>query len=158
MCRYAFHTYKEHYACFHCRKMFRRPPRADLVHHIEKDTKRICPCPQCSNPMQNLGLDFKPPKQSDIKQWAKVKELVDNGFTFASCGCGGPGPRPATLKDVKPFIKEQKRINDEWKRNTRITQKAEELATKRKKRKEQRMTKILRNTPVTDADWLRMEQ
>lgn len=28
MCRYAFHTYREHFACFTCRKMFRKNPEA----------------------------------------------------------------------------------------------------------------------------------
>ncbi len=31
MCRYAFKTYKSHYACFDCRKTFKRPPLVDLA-------------------------------------------------------------------------------------------------------------------------------
>lgn len=57
--------------------------------------------------MSDMGLDFKAPKSTDLKQWAKVKILFDNGFTFHSCGCCGPGFRPAELKEVHAFIEGQ---------------------------------------------------
>lgn len=79
-------------------------------HDLSKDDRpaigevRCCHCPQCRRSMYSMGLDFKAPKQSDLKQWKKVQMLFEHGFAFHSCGCGGPGPRPAKLRDVKPFI------------------------------------------------------
>jgi len=51
-----------------------------------------------------MGHDFKAPKQNDIKQWSKVEALYNNGFTYHSCGCGGPGYRPAKLSEVDEFV------------------------------------------------------
>lgn len=33
MCRYAFHTYKSHFACFSCRKAFKKTALEDYVKH-----------------------------------------------------------------------------------------------------------------------------
>ena len=33
MCRYAFHTYKAHFACFTCRKAFKKTPIDDYIKH-----------------------------------------------------------------------------------------------------------------------------
>jgi hypothetical protein len=56
--------------------------------------------------MSNMGMDFKAPKQNDGAQWEKVRILFENGFAFHSCGCGGPGLRPARLRDVPQFLYE----------------------------------------------------
>ncbi len=58
--------------------------------------------------MKDMGHDFKAPKQSDIKQWRKVEILFQHGFTYHSCGCGGPGHRPANLNEVYPFLEKNK--------------------------------------------------
>ena len=54
--------------------------------------------------MADMGQDFQPPKQSDVEQWKKLELLVQHGFTFHSCGCCGPGLRPATLREVSAFL------------------------------------------------------
>ncbi|MFN3651870.1 MAG: hypothetical protein ACK47B_20035 [Armatimonadota bacterium] len=108
MCRYAMYPYMEHYACFACRRMFRRPWREGEV-----------PCPRCAGPMHDLGKDFKPPQHRDREQWAKVGLLFRKGVTFHSCGCGGPGPRPARLRDVEPFLMEQATAADRRERERR---------------------------------------
>lgn len=43
MCRYAFHTYKSHFACFHCRKAFKKTAIDDYVRHkgIEREFRLI---------------------------------------------------------------------------------------------------------------------
>jgi hypothetical protein len=94
MCRYAFHSYKSHNVCFHCRKMF----------------KAVLICPQCGRQTQLMGLDFKVPKQNDAKQWRKVEILYANGIRFGSCGCGGPGYRPKYLYEVKQFLETSREI------------------------------------------------
>src|SRR5688572_9120112 len=93
MCRYAMSHYKPHYACFNCRKTFKRR----LMWDIQGDDKSpLTPgkCPQCSEPMANMGLDFASPKQTDIKSWNHLKTLYSVGLTFHSCGCTGPGYIP----------------------------------------------------------------
>ena len=109
MCRYAEHTYKCHFACFQCRKMFRQPSNADLpeARRPAPGEQRVVPCPECHGAMQNMGLDFKAPRQSDVKQWKKVAILFRHGFAYHSCGCG-PGPRPAALRDVPAFLAEHR--------------------------------------------------
>ena len=83
--------------------------------------------------MHNMGLDFKAPKQTDVEQWKKVEILFNRGYNYHSCGCSGPGPRPARLKDVPTFLEEQKQAAAEWRRQQRISERAAELKAKRKK-------------------------
>jgi hypothetical protein len=112
--------YKEKWACFACRKCFKQRSWLDLLadrgfatgksHLVKRDIL----CPQCRRPMTNMGWDFKVPKQKDVEQWKKVELLAQNGYTFHSrCWWGephkGPGPRPARLRDVEPFLKEERR-------------------------------------------------
>ncbi|WP_189000607.1 hypothetical protein [Deinococcus roseus] len=51
-----------------------------------------------------MGLDFKAPPRKDSKAWNVLEVLSGYGFRFHSCGCGGPGYRPRTLKDLKKFL------------------------------------------------------
>ena len=94
MCRY-MGQYKDHMVCFSCRKQFKRRERPDAASL----------CPQCREPMRDLGLDFKPPRQQNAKQWRKVELLARHGITFHSCGCSGPGFRPATLRGAKEAVR-----------------------------------------------------
>src|SRR5688572_14219112 len=110
MCRYAqYGPYKEKWACFKCRKSFKQTSRYELAHPLPlaEDGSRLVICPQCKGPMQNMGLDFKAPKQTDVEQWQKVEILFNNGYAYHSCGCSGPGPRPARLQDASRFLEEQ---------------------------------------------------
>lgn len=68
-------------------------------------------CPQCSKPMINMGHDFKTPPKNDQKQWQKVKILYQHGFTYHSCGCGGPGYRPKNLNQVQHFLEANKQLS-----------------------------------------------
>jgi len=138
MCRYAFSgPYRQHYACFHCRKMFR--PTMEV--NAEK-AGTVFPCPQCKRPMCNMGRDFKAPKQHDIPQWRKVEMLYRHGYRYESCGCG-PGRRPKTLGEVKPFLAaEQARERDN---NIRRAEAAKEKAAdaKRQERRARRKPKVV---------------
>lgn len=100
MCRYAFSAYKPHYVCFDCRKMFRRRLLKDIDR--DKENSIEAKCPQCGGLMADMGLDFKPPRKTDIKAWQNVKDLYNVGITFHSCGCSGPGYIP---KDREEIIK-----------------------------------------------------
>jgi hypothetical protein len=101
MCRYALNgPYRDHYACFACRKSFKWPHDPD----VDPSTLPAPICPQCRGPVEAMGLDFKAPPMDDGKQWQKVRILADHGIRYASCGCGGPGPRPELLRDVEAFL------------------------------------------------------
>jgi len=85
--------YKQHFACFDCRKTFKRRRSDDLAgfdHNKETDAK----CPECGKLMANMGLDFEAPKKDDIKAWRHIRRLYSVGITYHSCGCTGPGYIP----------------------------------------------------------------
>jgi DNA-directed RNA polymerase subunit RPC12/RpoP len=107
MCRYGgqYGPYKQHYACFQCHKSFKWPQ--DAHQPPPQGTPAEVKCPQCGAPMSSMGLDFKPPRQSDTRQWQKVEQLYLHGFAYHSCGCGGPGYRPRTLSEVPAFLSRQ---------------------------------------------------
>ncbi|MES2713727.1 MAG: hypothetical protein V4653_19285 [Pseudomonadota bacterium] len=85
--------YLHPYACFRCRKSFKRASRTDAV----------LPCPECGGPSIGLTRKFKPPKQSDVKQWTKVEALVRHCFLFWSLS----EPYPETLQEVPAFVQRQ---------------------------------------------------
>ncbi len=102
MCRYALKPdYKPHYACFSCRKAFKRRHKDEVDPRGEEHPAK---CPQCGLLMADMGLDFKPPKASDDKAWDAANELFEVGETFHSCGCGGPGWRPRARKELAAFF------------------------------------------------------
>lgn len=81
--------YLHPYACFRCRKSFKRGQR----------TEAVLPCPDCGGPSIGLTRKFKPPKRSDERQWQKVEALVRHGFLFWSLG----EPYPETAQEVPAF-------------------------------------------------------
>ena len=134
MCRYAFSTYKSHFACFHCRKTFKQPPFTDLLQRIgkrkhydslmrkpqkhltEKELQLISEldknykareikCPECGELMADLGLDFKSPKKTAIKEWKIIEGLYTIGINFYSCGCIGIGYVPKSPKAYEQYLK-----------------------------------------------------
>lgn len=102
MCRYAMMDYKPHYACFECRKTFKRR----LMHDISRGEKSniAAKCPQCGHLMASMGLDFASPKKDNIKEWEHIKSLYSVGITFYSCGCSGPGYIPDTKENLIAYL------------------------------------------------------
>ncbi|WP_165247064.1 hypothetical protein [Paludisphaera soli] len=100
MCRYGFHQYRDHFACFSCRKAFKQDqweaPEGEtwLRGSRRIPVSRRAPCPDCTRPMVDMGLDFKAPPRADRKAWSILESLARAGVTFHNCGCGGPGFRP----------------------------------------------------------------
>jgi hypothetical protein len=95
MCRYAMTSYKPHFACFDCRKTFKRRLIGDMLKGYSKDREEVpAKCPECANLMANMGLDFESPKKKDLKAWKHIETLYKVGITFHSCGCSGPGYIP----------------------------------------------------------------
>lgn len=104
MCRYAMYgPYKSHYACFDCRKGFKWPLDAHQMPAPDAAPEDV-KCPQCGEPMSSMGLDFKPPRQRNKRQWTKVRILFERGYDYRSCGCDGPGYRPRTLAEASAFL------------------------------------------------------
>src|SRR5258708_35995303 len=79
------------FACFECRRSFKRQP--DL------ETR---PCPYCGAPAVRLSRKFKAPKKDDLKQWEKVRFLVDHGFYFDSLQAAA---YPETIAEAREFVK-----------------------------------------------------
>ena len=99
-------TYKPHYACFECRKTFKRILLKDIKRGVNDnfDAK----CPQCGELMANMGLDFESPRKSDLKFWQHIKSLYTVGITFHSCGCSGPGYIPRTKEKLLEYLDRRK--------------------------------------------------
>ncbi len=106
MCRYAMTIYKQHFACFHCRKTFKRKLLNDLKDSVAGQQKESveAKCPDCGSYMANMGLDFESPKKDDLKKWKVMEGLFELGETFHSCGCGGPGYRPRNESQMKEYL------------------------------------------------------
>lgn len=112
MCRYSMGSYKPHYACFDCRKTFKRRLFEDIRNGYSKDDKETpAKCPECGALMADMGLDFEAPPKKDIKAWNHTSKLYKVGITFHSCGCNGPGYIP---KDDEELLKHLSRIKDAY--------------------------------------------
>jgi hypothetical protein len=104
--------------------------------------ERAALCPQCREPMKDLGVDFKSPAQDDLKHWRKVQLLSELGITFHSCGCCDPGRRPGKLNEIEDFLIKRKRTTAEQKHLQIVAERATQLKTKRKKASLARFAKI----------------
>lgn len=111
MCRYGYHNYRDHFACFHCRKAFKSWQWNDRRGETWKARARLhygpreVVCPDCARPMIDMGLDFKAPPKPDREAWEIMKILSRNGFTFHNCGCGGPGFKPPRrLRELSAWL------------------------------------------------------
>ncbi len=75
----------------------------------EKYFGRKYPCPQCSKEMTNMGMDFKAPKMSAVKEWTIIQSLHKLGHAFQTCGCDGPGFIPINKEDYIAYLDKRKR-------------------------------------------------
>uniref|UniRef100_UPI0040488788 hypothetical protein n=1 Tax=Roseivirga sp. TaxID=1964215 RepID=UPI0040488788 len=111
MCRYGTNSYKQHYACFDCRKTFKRRLLIDIdgnVAYTKKWENAPAKCPECAGLMADMGYDFEAPKKTDIKAWQHMKSLYSTGITFHSCGCTGPGYIPKDHESHVAYLKEKR--------------------------------------------------
>ena len=88
------------YACFTCRKSFKRPlvtlarPRYRSRAEADADARPFSrrarqfmrtfghACPQCAGRTHFMGTDFKAPKTADKKGWARVERFIASGRTY----------------------------------------------------------------------------
>jgi ankyrin repeat protein len=61
-----------HWACFNCRKSFAKEP-------LHEGARK---CPECAEPMTDMGAYFEPPRKLNKKRWAVMKVLADYGYKF----------------------------------------------------------------------------
>lgn len=103
-------TYKEHYACFDCRKTFKRRLLWDVNRDkvINNEEERPSKCPECGQLMANMGKDFESPKKQDLITWSHIKSLYQVGITFHSCGCVGPGYIPRDKMALTKLLQERR--------------------------------------------------
>lgn len=86
------------FACFQCRKIFKRKVPFDWKKLEEKR------CSQCQAVVWFTGTAFKAPRQEDSKQWQKAELLIKNGILFHP----NYGYRPRVLREVAPFLKRKR--------------------------------------------------
>src|SRR4051794_3944460 len=85
------------YACFACRKVFKKPIAAQPTVGY--------PCPTCAQPLMMMGTAFRAPRRADEPQWRKVEHLVRAGILFYR----NSGPRPRRLNEVTAYLHEYTR-------------------------------------------------
>jgi hypothetical protein len=75
MCFCQTGRYKEHFVCFTCRKMFKKPPFADIPAGRRPATyaEYVSQCPECGQPMHNMGKEFEPPSRRDLGAWREIE-------------------------------------------------------------------------------------
>jgi hypothetical protein len=79
------------FACFECRKSFKRPHDA---YHI------VRVCPHCGGAAVDLGRKFKPPQIGDSVAWNVVKFLYESGFPYFSI----ENAYPSTMSAAREFV------------------------------------------------------
>ena len=94
-----------HWACFDCRKSFAKDG---------SETPRKCP--ECAEPMIDMGAYFEPPRRLSKKRWEMMKVLADYGYRF-------------NTKDSKIYI--QNRILQA--KNPRLADVIEKIEVERRK-------------------------
>ena len=91
MCRYGFKIYKNHYACFKCRKTFKKPPLEDLLaqNGDQEDFKKAFPYQENNNSIkfkaENLEkISYLTKKYIDRREFCPDcgKEMIDLGKDF----------------------------------------------------------------------------
>jgi hypothetical protein len=73
----------EHWVCFGCRKMFRKSSRW-LSDGADSTPRHLCP--QCRQPMRDMGKYFEPPRALDRRSWEIMRRVADAGLFFHSEG------------------------------------------------------------------------
>jgi uncharacterized protein (DUF433 family) len=121
----------EHWVCFECRKMFKRPFRVENDGAHPKAPVRPYVCPQCREPMINMGMYFEPPRQDDLAGWKKMRLLADFGYFFYTEDAKAEivnvilGTPPLSVSELRKrlIFEREKRAEYHHSRNCRILKK-----------------------------------
>ena len=78
--------YAHRFVCFRCRKMFNKHIADRVVEQYasiqEFRERHRLPCPQCGQPMPNMGWGFKPLPRRDVKRWRVLEKQAREGKRF----------------------------------------------------------------------------
>lgn len=70
--------------------------------------KAVRSCPECQQPMVEMGLDLKAPRQADERSWRILRDVHRMGHEFRTCGCNGPGWIPASAADYRAYLESRR--------------------------------------------------
>jgi hypothetical protein len=114
------YRYQIQFACFDCRKVFKRPftdkkqQRSIWLSRRTLGTSPLEPfvtpvhhCPDCNGLLTMMCRAFRAPRQTDIEQWGKAEFLVRSGFQFHSSA----GRYPDTLNQARKFMASRRKIS-----------------------------------------------
>lgn len=62
--------YKQHWVCFRCLKVFKKPAEHDTP---ESRPGRSYACPECGALMHNMGKEFEAPPKKAVKRWEAIE-------------------------------------------------------------------------------------
>lgn len=96
MCRYARNPYKTHWVCLSCHFTGKWTP---ALTDPRLERRRCPPCGEWT--FVDAGRDFRPPRKGDRNGWSVIVKLLATGARYDSCGCTGPGYRPATRAQLR---------------------------------------------------------
>jgi len=115
------YRYQIQFACFDCRKSFKRPypvgeqeRSAWLSRRISgrQPSKPFTPpvyhCPDCDAVATLMGRAFRAPRHDDVDRWRAVEILARAGVTFWS----SVGRRPETPAEARKFVQTYRRLSD----------------------------------------------
>lgn len=91
-----------------------RNENSELVKYLEsKYLNRKEKCPECSQTMFDIGLDFKAPKKDKLREWKIIESMTNTGITFHTCGCYGIGYVPKKRDDYIKYLLGKKKYYKE---------------------------------------------
>lgn len=102
--------------CLKCRLVFNRP--------FDPGYGLCCPCPSCKVKMKWYPHRFRPPAKTDLRKWAVVRFLAEQGFYYQKIllrqeyipGSGSVAyfaPYPETMRDAALFVQQYRYKKDE---------------------------------------------
>src|SRR5579872_564257 len=66
--------FRSHFACFRCRKVFRKSIVLDWKDAFTRQDAPWAKCPECGHSMHHTSPRFKAPPCKDLKGWADARE------------------------------------------------------------------------------------
>jgi hypothetical protein len=127
------YRYQIQFACFDCRKSFKRPYADDKQERSAWLSRRISGrrpskpfnlpvyhCPDCNVEATLMGRAFRAPRHEDVDRWRAVAILARAGVTFYS----GVGRLPETAAQARQFVKANRKLSEGEKLARRITKSA----------------------------------
>jgi len=115
------YRYQIQFACFECRKAFKRPytvgeqkrsawlsRRISGRQPLKPFTPPVYHCPDCDAEATLMGRAFRAPRHDDVDRWRAVEILARGGITFWSY----VGRLPETVSEAKRFVETHQRLSD----------------------------------------------